>query len=182
MVAGIQKIQEEVSKTGVVKVFPEFFLTDVGGKAEIYKRDLEAVIENIRNTDISMYHTAAVDIKQNFQKLFADLKNLFGRKLFALLKEKSFQGISLHIFQNKKISPLDIDHTQKLRNRRMGEAGKDHSLPLDKSSVCFSGRRPEIFQDHRPVLIVFCQIADSVPALAQPLFYCVFPGLFQTDH
>ena len=75
-----------------------------------------------------------------------------------------------------------IDHPQKLRNRRMGESGKDHSLPLDKISVFFSGRRPEIFQDHRPVLIVFCQIADSVPALAQPLFYCVFPGLFQTDH
>lgn len=111
MVAGIQKIQEEVSKTGVVKVFPEFFLTDVGGKAEIYKRDLEAVIENIRNTDISMYHTAAVDIKQNVQELSTYLKNILGREYSVLLEKESFQRVSRHIFQNKKISPAAVCHT-----------------------------------------------------------------------
>ena len=104
MVAGIQKIQEEVSKTGVVKVFPEFFLTDVGGKAEIYKRDLEAVIENIRNTDISMYHTAAVDIKQNVQELSTYLRvfrespgiysrtKKYPRRLFATPKNSGIEG------------------------------------------------------------------------------------------
>lgn len=50
MIAGIEEIQKEIYKTGVVKIFLQPLLAGIGGESEIDKRD-PAVIDHPQKLD-----------------------------------------------------------------------------------------------------------------------------------